>query len=179
MKLINITSLCLISSLTFSADYKIDPEHSAVTFEIGHLGISTMSGHFKNFEGKFSFSEDMKTISTHLSVQTNSVDSNHEARDKHLRGPDFFDVKQFPTMEFKGKNYENNTLTGDLTLHGITRTVSFNVHKTGEGKDPWGGYRVGFIASTTIKRSEFGMTYFIPGASDKTKVKVFIEAVRQ
>lgn len=179
MKLITISALILASSLTMAADYKIDPAHSAVVFKVGHLGVSTTVGRFNEFEGGFSYSEDGKSGDATLTIKADSIDSNHDARDKHLRSPDFLDVKQFPTLTFKSTKFEGNTLTGDLTLHGITKPVSFDVKKIGEGKDPWGGYRAGFEAKTVIQRSDFGVSYFIPGVTDKTEIEVYVEGIRQ
>ena len=179
MKVITISALLLTSSLTMAADYKIDPAHSAVTFEIGHLGISTMVGSFKEFEGNFAYAEDSKSGSASFTIKADSIDTNHDARDKHLRSPDFLDVKQFPSLTFKSTKFDGETLTGDLTLHGVTKTVSFDVDKVGEGKDPWGGYRAGFEASAEINRSDFGITYFIPGVSDKTEIDIYVEGIRQ
>ncbi|MBJ7538333.1 YceI family protein [Marinomonas transparens] len=179
MKAIAISTLILASSLTMAADYSIDPAHSAVTFKIGHLGVSTTVGRFNKFEGEFSFPDDAKSGKASLTVKTSSIDTNHEARDKHLRSPDFLNVKQFPTLSFNSTKFDGKTLTGDLTLHGVTKPVSFDVKKVGEGKDPWGGYRAGFEASTTIQRSDFGITYFIPGVTDATKIEVFVEGIRK
>lgn len=179
MKVITISALLLASSLTMAADYKIDPAHSAVTFEIGHLGISKMVGSFKEFEGNFAYAEDGKSGSASFTIKADSIDTNHDARDKHLRSPDFLDVKQFPALTFKSTKFDGETLTGDLTLHGVTKTVNFDVDKIGEGKDPWGGYRAGFEASVEINRSDFGITYFIPGVSDKTEIEVYVEGIRQ
>ncbi|ETI61497.1 YceI family protein [Marinomonas profundimaris] len=179
MKIMTISALALVSSMTMAADYKIDPAHSAVIFKIGHLGVSTTVGRFNEFEGTFSYPEGSHSGSASLTVKADSVDTNHEARDKHLRSPDFLDVKQFPSLTFKSTKFDGSTLTGDLTLHGVTKAVSFDVKKVGEGKDPWGGYRAGFEAKTTIQRSDFGVTYFIPGVTDTTEIEVNVEGIRQ
>ncbi|TYL47194.1 YceI family protein [Marinomonas sp. IMCC 4694] len=179
MKIVTISAFALASSLTLAADYKIDPAHSAVAFKIGHLGVSTTLGRFNEFEGDFSYPENEKSGRASLIIKADSVDTNHDARDKHLRSPDFLDAKQFPTLTFKSTNFDGNTLTGDLTLHGITNAVRFDVNKIGEGKDPWGGYRAGFEATTVIQRSDFGITYFIPGVSDNTMIEIYVEGIRQ
>ncbi|AEF53812.1 YceI family protein [Marinomonas posidonica] len=179
MKAIAISALALASSLSFAADYKVDTAHSAVIFKIGHLGVSTTVGRFDEFSGDFSFADDGKSGSATLTIQADSVDTNHDARDKHLRSPDFLDVKQFPTLTFTSSQFDGDTLTGDLTLHGVTKAVTFDVEKVGEGKDPWGGYRSGFEATTTINRSDFGITYFIPGVTDTTEIEVYVEGIRQ
>lgn len=179
MKALLLTTAVIASTSTFAADYQIDPAHSAVTFEVGHLGVSRTLGRFNEFEGSFTYGEDGKSGSASLTIQAASVDTNHEARDKHLRSPDFLDVKQFPTLTFKSTSFDGKELKGDLTIHGVTKPVSFEVEKVGEGKDPWGGYRAGFEASTTIKRSDFGVSYFIPGVTDETELDIFVEGIRQ
>ncbi|GAB3476926.1 YceI family protein [Marinomonas epiphytica] len=175
MKAIIIPAFALVSSLSMAADYKVDPGHSFVNFKIGHLGVSNTVGSFNEFEGDFNYAEG----TAKFVIQAASVDTNHEARDKHLRSPDFLDVKQFPTLSFTSTKFEESSLTGDLTIHGVTKPVTFTVTKVGEGKDPWGGYRAGFEASATIQRSDFGITYFIPGVSDKTKIDIFVEGIKQ
>ncbi|RDL43729.1 hypothetical protein DN730_13360 [Marinomonas piezotolerans] len=179
MKALALTTALLVSGGALAADYNVDPAHSAVLFEVGHLGVSTTPGRFNEFEGSFSLDEGNKSGKVEFTIQADSVDTNHEARDKHLRSPDFLDVKQFPTLTFKSTAFDGKSLTGDLTLHGVTKSVTFDVEKVGEGKDPWGGYRAGFEASTTIKRSDFGVSYFIPGVTDETEIEVFIEGIRQ
>ena len=116
-------------------------------------------------------------------IDAASVDSNHEARDKHLRSPDFLDVKQYPKMTFVSTGYEGTkdkgVLKGTLTLHGVSKDVAFDLVHIGEGKDPWGGYRSGFNATTTIKRSEFGVNYMVPNIPDEMTINLFVEGVRK
>ena len=179
MKLLTISALALASSLTMAADYKIDPAHSAVTFEVGHLGVSTTVGRFNSFEGDFSYSEDGKSGSANFVINTDSIDTNHEARDKHLRSPDFLNVKQFPTLTFKSTSFDGDTLTGELTLHGVTKTVSFDVDKVGEGSDPWGGYRAGFTGTTTFAMKDFGIKMDLGPASSHVELDLVVEGVRK
>ncbi|MDH2431847.1 YceI family protein [Pokkaliibacter sp. MBI-7] len=168
----------------FAADYNVDPAHSSVSFVIGHLGVSQTLGQFRKFSGDFSYDADKPdTSKVSLVIDTTSIDTNYEPRDKHLSSPDFLDVKQFPELTFKSTAYKGDAnggeLTGDMTLHGVTKPITFTLHKVGEGKDPWGGYRAGFVATTQIKRSEFGITNFIPGVTDETDITVRIEGVRK
>lgn len=179
MKILSVLSLSLASTLSLAADYKVDAAHSAVIFKISHFDVSTTVGRFNEMEGNFSFSDDGKTGSATFVIKAESVDTNHDARDKHLRSPDFLNVRQFPTLSFKSTSFDGETLSGELTLHGITKPVSFDVKKIGEGQDPWGGYRAGFEAKTEINRSDFGITYFIPAVSDKTHIAVYVEGIRQ
>ncbi|MFB9885806.1 YceI family protein [Balneatrix alpica] len=178
------SAIASFGSLAYAADYSIDAGHSTVQFVIGHLGVSQTIGRFNTFSGDFSFDNDNPSAaSVTLMVDTASIDTNHEKRDEHLASPDFLDVKQFPEMTFKSTAYEGTAeagkLTGELTLHGVTKSVTFDVQKIGEGNDPWGGYRAGFNAQTTLNRSEFGITNFIPGVSDETQVNIFIEGIRK
>ena len=185
----------LASALTLSAgfftqvqaateSYSIDPAHSFVQFTIGHLGISKTVGRFNTFEGNFKLDkDDVSSNGVELVVDTSSVDTNHQKRDDHLRSPDFLDVKQYPEITFKSTSFsgtlDGGTLKGELTLHGVTQAVEFDLQQVGEGKDPWGGYRAGFTATTSLKRSDFGVTYFIPGVTDETQISVFIEGIRK
>ncbi|WP_119395953.1 YceI family protein [Salinibius halmophilus] len=183
-KLALIAAISAVTTSAFAVDYQIDHSHSAVTFEIGHLGVSLTPGRFNEFSGSYSFNEDdMSDIEVSLTIETSSIDTNHEDRDKHLRSPDFFDARQYPEITFTSTGFEGDaergTLMGEMTMLGETLPVEFEVTKIGEGEDPWGGYRHGLVAETTINRSEFGMDYFIPGVSDETYIKVFIEGIRQ
>ncbi|MFP8965720.1 YceI family protein [Pokkaliibacter sp. CJK22405] len=177
-------TLAAFAASAQAADYSVDPAHSSVSFTIGHLGTSVTLGQFRKFSGDYSLDETNPAASSvKLTIDSASVDTNYEPRDKHLSSPDFLDVKQFPEITFTSTAYEGTAdagkLTGDMTLHGVTKPVSFDVKKIGEGKDPWGGYRSGFVATTTIKRSEFGITNFIPGVTDETDLTVRIEGVRK
>lgn len=177
-------SAVLVSGAVLADDYQIDPAHSAVTFETGHLGVSRLPGRFNDLSGSYTWSEsDPSQNSASIEIQVDSIDTNHTDRDKHLRSPDFFNAKQYPTITFESTGYEGDAeegvLTGDLTMHGVTREVELDVVKTGAGDDPWGGYRQGFIASTQLMRSDFGIDYFIPNVPDETDLTIFIEGVRQ
>lgn len=191
----HVKTLLLASALTtagfatFSAQaapatYKVDQAHTTAQFVIGHLGVSRTVGRFNELEGSYRIDNDNPSSnSVEITIQAASIDSNHQKRDDHLRSPDFLDVKQFPTLSFKSTGYkggaDKGVLSGNLTLHGVTKPVSFDVEKVGEGKDPWGGYRSGFVAKATIQRSEFGVSYFIPGVTDATDITLFVEGIRQ
>ncbi|OMH38182.1 YceI family protein [Motiliproteus sp. MSK22-1] len=179
-----LSSAVIPQAYAVEESYSIDPAHSFVQFTIGHLGVSKTVGRFNKFEGNFQFDKDNSASNgIELTIETASIDTNHQKRDDHLRSPDFLDVKQYPEMTFKSTGFEGSlssgTLKGELTMHGVTQPVEFKLNQVGEGKDPWGGYRAGFTASTTVKRSDFGVTYFIPGVSDQTEIAVFIEGIRK
>lgn len=170
-----------------AADYVIDTKgaHAAIEFKIQHLGISWLKGRFNRFSGNFSYDADNPNASViRVKVATDSIDSNHAERDKHLKGKDFLDVKSFPEADFISSSYQSESadagiLKGDLTLHGVTRPVSIAVKKVGEGKDPWGGYRVGFEGTAAIKLKDFGIDYNLGPASETLYLDLFIEGIRQ
>ena len=151
-----LASCLFMAAPLMAADYDVDAAHTTVQFKVGHLGFSELVGRFNTFSGTFSMDDaNPAAAKASFEIDAASVDSNHEARDKHLRSPDFLDVKQYPKMTFVSTAYEGTkekgVLKGTLTLHGVAKEVAFDLVKIGEGKDPWGGYRSGFNASTTIK----------------------------
>ncbi|KZZ28468.1 hypothetical protein A3752_21145, partial [Oleiphilus sp. HI0081] len=124
--------------------------HAFVSFKIKHLGYSWLLGRFNEFDGSFSYDAAApEKSSINVTIQTDSIDSNHAERDKHLKSDDFLDVKKFPLATFKSTNFkaideDSAIVTGNFELHGVSKSISFPVEKVGEGKDPWGGYRAGF-----------------------------------
>ncbi|MBI4554002.1 MAG: polyisoprenoid-binding protein [Candidatus Latescibacteria bacterium] len=151
--------------LAHATEYTIDPTHSTVMFKVKHLGISTVTGRFDRFSGTFGFDQKKGTASkAAATIEVASIKTDMNDRDAHLRSADFFNAEQFPTMTFVSKAITNVTpkgfnLTGDLTIHGITRPVVLNVELGGAVKDPWGNERAAFTASTTINRKDFGLTW--------------------
>lgn len=173
-----------VSLSTMAADYSIDPSHSFVEFRIQHLGYSWLYGRFNTIKGNFSHdAKKAEGNSIQVEISTASIDTNHPERDKHLRSNDFLDVKKFPQATFKAKSYsggaDKGALTGDLTLHGITKVVSIDVIKVGEGKDPWGGYRAGFSGTILLTPSEFGINYDLGPASATLEMRLGIEGTRK
>jgi polyisoprenoid-binding protein YceI len=191
MKKILLASLFTLStaltSVAQAADYKIDVEgaHAFVQFKIKHLGYSWLLGRFNDFDGDFSYdAKAPEKSSISVNIDTTSLDSNHAERDKHLKGSDFLNVSKFPTATFKSTKFEPKdentaTVTGTFTLHGVTKNISFDVNKIGEGKDPWGGYRVGFEGKTTLKLADYGITYNLGPASANVEIGLFIEGIRK
>ncbi len=168
-----------------AGNYQIDPVHSMVSFTVGHLGVSELVGRFDTISGSFSLdSADSTQARVSVQVPIDSLDTNFAQRNKDLLGPDYFNATQFPTMSFvstkvQWQSRNAGLLTGNLTLHGVTRPVTFNLRRIGAGPDPWGGYRSGYIATATIKRSDFGMNYMLNGISDSIAVQLNIEGKRQ
>ena len=164
-------------------DYHIDPAHSSVHFEIGHLGTSRLVGRFNSVEGELSLAPEGQSR-VEVRIATASVDTNHEKRDDHLRSPDFFNAKQYPEMRFSADGVQLGNgvpqrIKGELSLHGRTRPVTLTVEAVGAGADPWGGYRAGYHASTVIQRSDFGMDFMADGIGDEVIVRLDIEAIKQ
>jgi polyisoprenoid-binding protein YceI len=170
-----------------AADYLIDTKgaHAAVQFKIKHLGYSWLVGRFNRFDGEFSYDAAKPAdASITVNIDTSSVDSNHAERDKHLKSKDFLDVKNFPSATFKSTSVnfsdaDTGTVTGDLTLHGVKKSISFPIQKIGEGKDPWGGHRAGFEGHTSLKLADYGITYNLGPASTQVEMSLYIEGIRQ
>lgn len=181
-------SAALLSPALWAAEkYSIDIEgaHAFVQFRIKHLGYSWLYGRFNEFRGDFTYDEDDPNASqVKVVIKTASLDSNHAERDKHLRGKDFLHVDKYPEATFESTSYKETglnkaMLTGDLTLHGVTRPVTIDVRKIGSGPDPWGGYRRGFEGTTTIKLADFGIDHDLGPASREAQLTLSIEGLRQ
>ncbi len=151
--------------LPAAGTYALDPAHTTVGFRIRHMGIAMVEGEFDGFDGEIQFDPaNIAATSVRATVQTATVDTDVDARDTHLRSADFFDVETHPTMTFQSTAVQPtgpNTfrLTGDLTLHGVTRPVVLDVTAAGPVADPRAGQRAGFHAEGEIDRRDFGMTW--------------------
>ncbi|EFH90449.1 YceI family protein [Ktedonobacter racemifer] len=144
--------------------WEIDPTHSHVNFSVKHMMFSTVRGSFKVFSGKLHIDEQNPAASwVEAQADTASVDTSEGNRDNHLRSADFFDAEQFPVLSFKSTNVERAgdgyKVTGDLTIHGVTKSVVFDAEYLGQGKNPWGATVAGLSATTKINRRDFGLTY--------------------
>jgi len=178
---------CMTAGLVQAADYVIDTKgaHAFIQFRIPHLGYSLLLGRFNDFSGKFSYDEENPDASSvEVRIKTASIDSNHAERDKHLRGEDFLDVDNYPLAEFVSTGYRENpdrtaVLSGNLTLHGVTRPVQIAVEPVGQGPDPWGGYRMGFTGTTRLKLADYGIDYDLGPASREVDLFFSIEGIRQ
>jgi polyisoprenoid-binding protein YceI len=169
--------------------WNIDPSHSHIQFAVRHMVISKVRGRFNKFSGSLSFDPAApESGSVQASIEVDSIDTSDEKRDGHLKSPDFFDAANFGTMTFKSTGVTRSgsdlKVTGDLTLHGVTKPVTLEVESLGGGKDPWGGERQGFSAKTSIDRREFGLTWsqtletggLLVG--DKIEIEIDLEAVK-
>ena len=179
----------LLTAATFaSADkYTVDTKgaHAFVQFKINHLGYSWLYGRFDTFSGEFEFDEaNPENASIEMTVETNSINSNHTARDKHLRGDDFLNVEANPIATFKSKSFtptENGhgTMVGELTFNGVSNEETFAVEFVGGGKDPWGGFRRGYEASTEITLADYKIKKSLGPASETLQLTVSVEGIKQ
>ena len=172
-----------LGSTARAADtFSVDPVHSSVSFMTSHAGISYIHGRFNDFSGKFVIEGDPTKSSFTLSIKIESVDTNNQKRDEHLRAPDYFNAKQFPTMSFQSTQVKavsgGYEVAGDLTLHGVTKPITLQL-KGGEFAEfPKGTKRIGFQTSPVIKRSEFDVKAGIPAIGDEVYVNIAVEAVK-
>ena len=144
--------------------WNIDASHSTVGFSIRHMVFSKVRGRFLKYTGAVSLDADLAKSSVEVSIDAASIDTGTEQRDNHLRSPDFFDVATFPELTFRSTRVEDLgddrlRVIGQLTIRDISREVVLEVERAGEGKDPWGNQRMGFIAKTSIDRKDFGLKW--------------------
>jgi polyisoprenoid-binding protein YceI len=185
--LILAAATALVSQASFAKDnYSIDPAHTSVIWKVNHMGFSNVYGMFPGVSGSFTIDEAKPEKSNlDLTIQTDSVTTHVPKRDEHLRSPDFFNVKQFPTITFKSKSVKKTdakhyTIAGDLTMHGVTKPVSFVFNRFNTGKDPMGQERTGGEAALKVKRSEFGMSFMNgPGkVGDDIEIMISVEGIK-
>jgi polyisoprenoid-binding protein YceI len=147
-----------------TTSWKLDATHSSIEFSAKHMMITTVKGRFAEFEGTVTGKQESPAgASVNVTIQAASIDTRTEQRDGHLRSADFLDVETFPTITFKSTKIagtkESFTLTGDLTIRGVTKPVTLDVTFEGQGTDPWGGTRAGFSAAGKFDRRDFGLTW--------------------
>lgn len=185
----NILALGLLASSfsALAADYTIDTKgmHASIKFKVSHLGYSWLHGRFNQFSGEFSYDpNNPSNTQLSVSINTKSVDTNHAERDKHIRSDDFLDIAKFPKATFvstgfiAGKN-GRGVLKGNFTLHGVTKPLEISVTSIGEGKDPWGGYRIGFDGSAKITMADYGIVKNLGPASKDVELTFSIEGVKK
>jgi polyisoprenoid-binding protein YceI len=175
--------LSMVSYAAFAASYTIDPAHTYPNFSINHLGFSTMHGRFEKTSGTLELDQAKGTGSVDIVVDMTSVNTGFKKRDDHLRGPDFFNSVEFPTMTFKSTKVEfkgkGAVVTGNLTIKGVTKAVKLDVASVNCGVHPFNKkYVCGFDATTTIKRSDFGIKYGLPAIGDEMSIQIELEAIK-
>jgi len=174
-----------LSSVSVRADsYTIDPRHTHPSYEINHFGWSTQRGRFDNVTGSITLDRVAKTGSVDVSVDTNSVSSGVGKLDEHLKSEDFFNVAKYPTITFKATKMTFNgdtpaSVPGEITILGVTKPAVLTITRFSCGVHPMLKKDVcGAEASTTIKRSEFGMTKYVPALGDEVKLLINVEAFK-
>jgi polyisoprenoid-binding protein YceI len=180
-------SLTELSALT-PGIWSIDPTHSTVSFVARHLMISKVRGTFDELTAEIVIGEDPLASSLTAEVQMASVNTGNTDRDNHLRANDFFDVATYPTMNLVSTGFSGSgdtfTMEADLTIRGVTKSVSFDLEFAGVGADPWGGTRAGFTATTTINRKDFGVEWNAPLETggvmlgDKVQIELDVQLVK-
>jgi len=190
-----------LGSLSAADTYKLDPVHSVVLFKVGHLGISNTWGRFNKVEGTLTWDNDVHApqvipnvlakvdalinLALTVNITIESLDTNDGKRDQHLKNPDFFNAKQFPTATFVSKSWnvtgndKKFEVTGDLTLLGTTKSVTLPVTMVGAGATPFKDTRIGFDATIAFKRSDFGMKDKLEYAGDDVTMFISIEGIKQ
>ncbi|MFD1706153.1 YceI family protein [Siminovitchia sediminis] len=168
--------------------WNLDKAHSEVQFSVRHMMISRVKGEFKEFSAEIQADpEDLTTANIQFTIDVSSVDTGNEDRDNHLRTEDFFDVEKYPNLTFKSASVEKQgdqyAITGDVTMHGVTKTETFTVTSGGVMKDPMSGAeKAGFSVEGTLKRSDYGLTWNAPLetggvlVSDEVKINMEIQA---
>ena len=156
----------LLPGAALASTWTIDPDHTNVGFKVRHLMVSNVKGNFTTFTGTVDLDDqDVTRSKVTVNIATDSIDTNVQKRDDHLRSADFLDVAKYPTMTFTSKKIAKTdngrlAITGDLTLRGVTREVVLDADQLSpESKDPWGNIRRGTTATTTINRKDFGLTW--------------------
>ncbi len=173
-----------VAASTAAGSYKVDGTHSSVIFRVMHMNVAPFYGRFNEISGSFDFDpDDASKLAIDVQIKAESIDTHSSRRDSHLKGPDFFNAKEFPTISFKSKKVTKDgakryKVAGDLTLHGVTRPVTVSVEHTGSGRNRRGASVQGFAVTFTVKRSEFGMTFMLGGLSDEVRMMAGIEGAR-
>jgi polyisoprenoid-binding protein YceI len=173
------------------ATYLIDSSHSSINFSVKHMMIAKVHGGFEKFSGKLNYDpKNPELTKAEASIEVSSINTREAQRDAHLKSADFFDVEQYPTINFVSRRAVAKDgeleIVGDLTIHGVTQSVSIDVEKPSEEmKDPWGNVKIGFSGTTKIKRRDFGLTWnaaieaggFLVG--DEVSITLDVQFVKQ
>jgi polyisoprenoid-binding protein YceI len=182
--LATVLAAAVASPARAAETYTVDPVHSSVVFRVKHMNTSYAWGRFNDLGGSFALDQaDPAQSKLQFQVKSTSVDTANPKRDQHLRGPDFLNAVQFPTIGFAStgvaKSSDGYEVSGNLTLHGVTKPITFRLTPTGSGKSPMGAAIAGIEASFTIKQSDFGITKMAAMIGDEVWINVSVEGVRQ
>jgi len=154
--------------------FRVDPVHSSLLFRVKHMNTSYIWGRFNEFSGTANLDDAQPSIQ--VAIKVDSIDTGNAKREQHLKGPDFFSAKQFPTISFASTKVAKTgdaayDVAGTLTLHGVSKDITMKVERTGTNQGPMGGTITGLATTFTIKRSDFGMKYGLEGVSDEVLVR--------
>jgi len=170
-------------------NWTIDGSHSLAEFSVKHMMVTTVKGRFQKISGNIVWDETNPSASSvEATIDASSITTHDEKRDAHLSSADFFELEKYPTITFKStkvdaKNADNFKVTGDLTLHGVTKEVTLDVEYNGSGKNPWGMTVAGFTARTSVNRKDYGLNWNVALetggmlVSDKVNITLEVEAV--
>ncbi len=176
--------------MSHATPWQIDASHTNIDFAVRHLMVATVRGRFAEVEGTLTYDDARPNdFALAVTIQAASIDTRNEQRDAHLRSADFFDVERFPTLTFVGRSLEGDpsgtfTLTGDLTIRDVTRSITLSAESGGQHPDPWGNTRAGFSARGSFLREDFGLTWnqmLETGGvmvSNEVKIQLDVEFVR-
>ena len=188
LKRLALASLLAVAAFGAQAadKYDIDPTHTQVEFTYSHMGFSNITGRFDAVQGEFLFDPaDPTQSSVSITIPVDSISTGVDKLDEHLLKADFFDQATYPTATFKSTGVTaagegQLKVAGDLTIHGVTRPVVLDVTINKIGEHPMAKVpAAGFDATTTIKRSDFGVNYMLPGIPDEMSINLFVEGVRK
>jgi polyisoprenoid-binding protein YceI len=178
-----VCSFAAVSPAQAADEYTVDGVHSSVTFKASHLGLAWVHGRFDEFSGNFTIDEDPAKCAFSLSIKAETIDTNNVKRNEHLQAPDFFNVKQFPVLAFKSKEVkaikDGYEVTGDLTMHGVTKSVSFKLTGGKKAEFPPKVQRTGFSTELTLKRSEYGMDKMLDAIGDEVGISISLEGTKK
>lgn len=183
-------STTMETAIPTAGEWTIDQSHTQVGFAVKHLMISTVKGRFSDVTGTVNMDPALAAPEINATIQVASISTGDEKRDEHLRSADFFMADKHPVMEFRGGRIEGSidsrfNLSGNLTIRGTTRPVTFDVTAEGQATDPWGNQRLGFTATTRISRKDFGLAWNVALETggvlvgDEVKITIETELVRQ
>lgn len=187
MKKLILTAALAVSSFAFATPYEIDTAHTNANFAVKHMMVTTVNGTLGDVTGTADIDDkDLSKSKVEVSIDVKNINTKNQKRDDHLRSPDFFDVAKFPTATFKSTKIEKGEgaklkVTGDLTMHGVTKSVTLDGELTKEVASPWGPFKVrGFSGTTMVNRKDFGLNWNkaveAGGVLVSDEVKITIEA---
>jgi polyisoprenoid-binding protein YceI len=172
-------------------NWQVDGNHSAVNLTVRHMVISKVRGHFGKWNAKLALdTADLSRSSVEVEIEAASIATGVADRDAHLRSADFLDAQKYPTLTYRSRKVEvlakdRLRIVGDLTIRGVTREIPLDVEVGGQGKDPWGNVRVGFSATASLNRKDFGLTWnqaLETGGvlvADRVDIEIELEAIQQ